>query len=185
MNDQFLGLAPATYTALKDFAGPIATLFAAIAAAVITFYFNRSQNRIAQSQRDIALDKLKFDLLEKLYDIYLAAKALIQHVWGARDKAQWDVKKVGDLEVKLDEGRFYFPDHIQQFLKDVRAVVGQKAVHLVERSEVSEAAHFAPNRKTLDADDERLAAFYGKMPETFETVLGFKQLTQDRGEARR
>src|SRR3954467_9278006 len=112
-----LGISSATYTFLKDFAGPLATLVAASTAAFITFYFNRSQNRIAQSQRDIALDKLKFDLLERRYDIYLAAKALIQHVWEARDKAQWDVKKVGDLEVKLDEGRFYFPDHIQQVLK--------------------------------------------------------------------
>jgi hypothetical protein len=80
-----------TYAFLKDFAGPLATLTAAIAAAGITFYFNRSQNRIAQSQRDIAqsqrdiaLDKLKFDLLERRYDIYLAAKAFIQQVWGAR-----------------------------------------------------------------------------------------------------
>jgi hypothetical protein len=174
-----------TYAFLKDFAGPLATLTAAIAAAGITFYFNRSQNPIAQSQRDIAqsqrdiaLDKLKFDLLERRYDICLAAKAFIQQVWGARDKSQWDVKKVGDLEVKLDEGRFYFPDHIQQFLKDLRTVAGQKMVHLIERGEISEAANFAANRKTLDADDDRLAAMYSKMPETFETVLAFSQLTK-------
>jgi hypothetical protein len=54
-------------------------------------------------------------------------------------------------------------------------VAGQKMVNLIERGEISEAANFAANRKTLDADDERLAAMYSKMPETFETVLAFSQ----------
>jgi hypothetical protein len=57
-----------TYQFFKDFAGPMVTLLAAGAAGFITYTFARIQARIAQSQRDIALDKLKFDLFEKRYE---------------------------------------------------------------------------------------------------------------------
>ena len=62
------------YTATRDFAGPVTTLVAAIAATWITISFGRRQASIAQSQRDIALDKLKFELFETRYGIYLKAK---------------------------------------------------------------------------------------------------------------
>lgn len=45
-----------TYQILKDFAGPIAITFGAAVAAIITFTVGIGQRRIAQSQRDIALD---------------------------------------------------------------------------------------------------------------------------------
>jgi hypothetical protein len=49
------------YTFLKDFAGPIATMIAACVAAGITFFFNRSQTRIASLQADVAIEKLNFE----------------------------------------------------------------------------------------------------------------------------
>jgi hypothetical protein len=68
----------------KDFAGPIATIVAAAAALAVTAFFNRRQTAIASTQRDIAAaqrdiaaDRLKVDLFEKRYEIYLAAKALL------------------------------------------------------------------------------------------------------------
>jgi hypothetical protein len=42
------------YEFLKDFAGPVATIIASIAAAGITFYFASRQARIAQQQADTA-----------------------------------------------------------------------------------------------------------------------------------
>ena len=62
------------YEILKDFAGPVVTLIAASVAGTITFVLARIQARIAKSQRDIALDKLKFDLFQKRYEIYEASK---------------------------------------------------------------------------------------------------------------
>jgi predicted transcriptional regulator len=51
-----------TYDILKDFAGPVAAIVGAFAAPIVALSLGRSQWRIAASQRDIALDKLKFDL---------------------------------------------------------------------------------------------------------------------------
>jgi hypothetical protein len=53
------------YDVLKDFASPVITLITALIAGFITFTFNRNQAQLARSQRDIALDKLKFDLFRK------------------------------------------------------------------------------------------------------------------------
>jgi hypothetical protein len=62
----------------KTFAGPIATVFAAAAAVFFTWRLGKAQVRIAQSQRDIAFDKLKYDLFDKRYEIYQTAKAIIE-----------------------------------------------------------------------------------------------------------
>jgi hypothetical protein len=68
------------YELIKDFTSPVVTLSAAIVAGLITITFARIQANIAESQRDIALDRLKFDLFQRRYDIYEAAKQLIEHM---------------------------------------------------------------------------------------------------------
>ncbi len=77
---------------LKAFAGPIATVIASITAAGVAIRFGvvqariaRNQATIAAAQKDIAeaqlkiaFDKLKHDLFDKRYEIYLAAKGVIE-----------------------------------------------------------------------------------------------------------
>jgi Mn2+/Fe2+ NRAMP family transporter len=58
-----------TYQILKDFAGPAAAIIGAIVAGIITFVISRGQKHIAKSQRDIALDQLKFSLLQEIRNI--------------------------------------------------------------------------------------------------------------------
>src|SRR6266404_5609965 len=96
------------YDVLKDFAGPVATTIDAITAIVVTHRFNKRQIAISQAQRDIALDKLRFDLFELRYGIYLAAKELIEYVSNHRDLKTVDSNHVRSLYVKLDEARFFF-----------------------------------------------------------------------------
>jgi hypothetical protein len=62
------------YDVARDFAGPTATVVAAVVAAWVTFHFNRIQMETARTQRDIAFDKLKLETLENRYEIYSAAK---------------------------------------------------------------------------------------------------------------
>ena len=90
----------------KAFAGPVATILASLTAVGVTAYFARKQmqiaasqaataaaqaataagqKEIARSQRDIAHDRLKYDLFEKRYEIYLAAKKLIEYVSDIRN----------------------------------------------------------------------------------------------------
>ena len=70
------------YDVLKDFASPVITLITALIAGFITFTFNRNQAQLARSQRDIALDKLKFDLFS------LVCKSAERHVEVTVDHAK-------------------------------------------------------------------------------------------------
>jgi hypothetical protein len=76
---------------LKTFAGPLATVIASVTAGGVAVWFGRVQADIARrqaataaAQKDIAYDKLKHDLFDKRYEIYQAAKAVIEAVIGKR-----------------------------------------------------------------------------------------------------
>ena len=58
------------YQFFKDFAGPIATVTAALAALSVTAYFAWHQKRIAQQQADLARDKLRHDLYNRRFEIF-------------------------------------------------------------------------------------------------------------------
>jgi hypothetical protein len=90
---------------LKDFAGPVATTIAAITEIVVTHRFNKRQIEISRAQRDIALDKLKFDLFELRYGIYLAAKELIEYVSCHHDFDKVDHSHVTRLPSQTLSGR--------------------------------------------------------------------------------
>ena len=68
------------YQFARDFASPVVTVIAAVIAGCITYIFARVQADIAKSQRDIALDKLKFDLFRNRYEIYNSAKELLEYM---------------------------------------------------------------------------------------------------------
>jgi hypothetical protein len=79
----------------KTFAGPIATVVASATAGGVAIWFGvvqagiaRSQAATAAAQKDIAdaqlkiaFDKLKHDLFDKRYEIYLAAKEVIEAIF--------------------------------------------------------------------------------------------------------
>jgi hypothetical protein len=108
------------YQVLKDFAGPAAAIIGAIVAGFITFIISKGQRRIAQSQRDIALDQLKFNPLQRRYEIYQATKELLKYIPLISDIGRSDSTKIRALSVKMDESSFYFPPDICDFLHDTR-----------------------------------------------------------------
>jgi hypothetical protein len=91
---------------LKDFAGPLATLFAALVAAIITAAFGYVQFVLARSRRDIALDKLKFDLYEKRYQVYVITKTMLEYQLGIRDAGELTPEKIEELVVSMNQARF-------------------------------------------------------------------------------
>jgi hypothetical protein len=170
---------PAVYELLKDFAGPIVTLIAAGVAAFITAAFARTQVRIAQSQRDIALDRLKFDLLQRRYEIYQATKELLEYLPLIHDIQKSDTNKVRSLYVKMDEARFYFSPSICSLLENIRHHSEAFFEHLAERDQlnVDDREAWSAMADRLAADQAVLRKMYAKLPETFETALKFEQLT--------
>src|SRR5260370_39604211 len=90
----------AHYEFFHDFAGPIATLVAAIVAAVITFYFNRAQKRIAEEQAktakhqaNLAAVRLQHDLYNRRFAIFETTRnLLLQEIYihgRGSDEAYW------------------------------------------------------------------------------------------------
>jgi hypothetical protein len=98
------------YSYFKDFAGPIATVIAAAVAA----FFIRRQWQTAQRQADTALDQLRYNLFEKRYAIYTAARQAIAITLAKCDQNAWPVE-LDALFLSFEEARFFFPDHIHSF----------------------------------------------------------------------
>jgi hypothetical protein len=164
----------------KDFASPIVTLIAAITAGGITWFFSRTQARIGASQPDIAMDKLKFDLFRNRYEIYEAAKSLIEYVSFVTDLEKSDSAKIRSLYVKIDEARFYFPPDIRDTLDKAHQICERFLTHLREREllNIDNRQEWSRLAEVLSTDQSALRSIYASLPKTFETALAFKQLTK-------
>ncbi len=160
---------------LKTSQGRPATVVAAVVAAWVTFRFNRIQMEIATSQRDIAFDKLKLDTFEKRYEIYSAAKSLIECL------LNYDIidhMKIRELYVKLDESRFYFSKYIREFIDKIHELsetyiedLGQRSNPEIDRNKWSAEAEKIAN------DRAKLREMYSQLPRPFERALAFTELT--------
>jgi len=100
----------------KAFASPLTTVLGAGAAVYVTWSIGKAQVRIAEgqaetarAQRDIAFDKLKHDLFERRYEVYTAAKGIMERVIRTGTDRPIDDLELLAMRIKLDEGRFFFP----------------------------------------------------------------------------
>lgn len=167
------------YVFAKDFAGPMATALAAGGAFYLGWRFGRVQANAVSAQAEIALDKLKYDLFEKRYEIYSAAKVLIEKVIHVRSLDKSDPEEIRKLYIKLDESRFFFPSDIQKYLKDIEQT-SEKLLTLVGGREVLKLneAQWATAADEIGAISLVLQNFYIGLPEKFEQSLAFRQVTK-------
>jgi hypothetical protein len=114
----------------KAFAGPIATAIASGAAVWVTWKLGgnqiaiaSAQKEIALSQRDIAYDRLKWDLFAKRYEIYSVAGELIDHINSSPVDRAPGGPKILAMARKLDEARFFFPDREAAYFADIGRLV--------------------------------------------------------------
>jgi hypothetical protein len=174
----------------KTFAGPIAIIIASATAAWMTNKFGtiqagiareqaktaETQKDISKSQRDIAYDKLKQDLFEKRYEVYSAAKSLIEEIFAKSpvDEANPEIKR---LRLKLDEARFFFPAYTRAFCEGVEKQVYEVLVCSRAASGYSEDHPERQKLRDKQAQAEiALANMYPLLVKTFERDLGFEQL---------
>ena len=176
----------------EKFSGPLATVAASVAAAGVTIGFGMvqagiarsqaktadAQKQISQTQLDIAYDKLKHDLFEKRYEIYSAAKALIERILATSpvNDADPEIKR---LRLKVDEARFFFPPDTRAFCERIEATVYKILVSSRAASGYSEDR---PERMELRSQQSEaeivLAKIYEELVKRFERDLGFAQLTK-------
>lgn len=166
-------------TALKDFAGPVATIFAASVAAYIALRLGSGQAAIAKSQAAIARDKLKFDLFEMRYEIYSKVKELIEYTQTIHDFEKIDATHVRALYVKLDESRFFFDQKIVAFVNQVHDVTEERFGFLGERWQIDtdDEPRWSQLVDKLTGCDISLRELYAEAPAVFETALRFEQVT--------
>jgi hypothetical protein len=179
---------------VKALAGPVATIIAAFAAVRVTYHFGKQQIRIAEvqaataaaqkdiakSQRDIAYDRLKYDLFEKRYEIYLAAKKLIEYTSQLKKPGDVLDQSALELKVKLIEARFFFPP--------TEAALFANIAQLAAMHHIASATSLAGQPPQTQAGVEevytnsimQLTQIYERLPEMLEKELGFAQLTSGR-----
>src|SRR5260221_9615198 len=121
-------------------AGPLATVVASVTAAGVAatygyfqYQLGRAQKAIAESQRDIAYDKLKFDLFAKRYEVYATAKKLIEHICSDAHPEDIDDSNVLEWRNKLAESGFFFSGQTKELLDLV--------AHLTERYLLAHVQH--------------------------------------------
>lgn len=170
------------YEFAKDFAGPIATVCAAAAAVFVTVRFNQKQTQISETQKNIALDKLKWDSHAERYKIYSQAMELISYVSLQHDFEKIDSTKIRDLRVKIDEARFFFGPSIRAFLYEIDRTAENLLSNLgvrwqIQEDEVDES--WVEINDKLAADAQKLRDLYAEMPKKFESALALSQLVRE------
>jgi hypothetical protein len=176
------------YHLLKDFAGPVATIIAAMVAVFVTWRLGSGQQSIAEQQAitarqqaNTALDQLRYNLFQKRYSIYKCGIDLIRLL---ENGIQNPTDIVPFLET-LDEARFFFADEVCQLLDALKKSSEQLAMaygelHRLKESEHSRRVSLA---KAIAEQTTLLKNVRLRMPALFENALQFPQLT-GRGELR-
>lgn len=96
------------YQILRDFAGPFATIVAAIAAVCVTWRLGQRQATVAQQQADLAGEKLRHDLYNRRFEIFTS----IFDFWNAM--VSW--KETPTPEQQAARQRFFSASEESAFL---------------------------------------------------------------------
>jgi hypothetical protein len=107
---------------LKVLAGPAAQIIASIAALSVTWVFSSRQTEIADAQRRIAAAKLDFDLYEKRYAAFEAARKLWREVV---QHANVETSQLDEFMIGTVDAEFLFGDDVVQYLEKFRKKVAQ------------------------------------------------------------
>ena len=168
------------YQYAKDFAGPGATFIAAATAAVITWKFNRAQRDIAQSQRDIAFDRLKYDLFERRYELNDMVRRLFESLGKCTDPANDADMNMMRLRIRT-EPRYFFPQNVAEKFREFERVVQQYLQAQVTRDQYGEQE---PERREwaikMNEASMELLDLLEKIHQAMGHELAFSQLTARR-----
>ncbi len=170
------------YCFFRDFAGPIATVIASVTAA----FFIRRQWLTAVKQANIAEDQLRYNLFEKRYAIYAAAKEAINIAFAKCGEAKMP-EELEALLLTFEESRFFFSENIHSFLdqlrKDIKIFLNENNHHRNYMAQNSEnttltiRAEILKQKTDLLTLQEGLYATQQMLPQRFSSELTFPQLT--------
>ncbi|MGA3242389.1 MAG: hypothetical protein ABSG03_39590 [Bryobacteraceae bacterium] len=173
----------------KTFASPAATLLGAGAAVYVTRSLGKAQVEIAESQartalaqRHIAFDKLKHDLFEKRYEIYNAAKGIMERVIRTGTERPIDDHDLMNMRIKLDEGRFFFPPKPVALFEAIDQLTTQHEVaRLSWVRDNDDDANRVRQGEVMGHTIAKLSELHRQFPKLMQGEMEFAQLTAPNG----
>jgi len=179
-------IASPVYQIAKDFAPTALTFIAAVVAVLVNIWFNRRQSATATRAADIAHDRLRFDLFDKRYEIYTAAKEAIE-IALARSEEDKEPEELSVLFIKFNEAHFFFPEDVYVFLNqlrnDINIFLRRNYVHRMKEAQ-NEGTQDAQMRQSILQEGTNMLELkrelYEKLtglPKTFAHALAFPRLT--------
>jgi hypothetical protein len=112
------------YSIFKDFAGPIATIFASISALVVTAYFGWRQWQTAEKQWQTAEEKVHLDLFDRRYAVYEELCAIVsQYTTEGVDQSN-----LFEFERAAVRARFLFGPEVTSVLDATGKALSQEIV---------------------------------------------------------
>jgi hypothetical protein len=146
------------YVALKDFAGPIATVFAAIVVVGVTWRFSSQQAETARGQ-------LRLDLFDKRYQGYKIIEQRLADVLNAPVRGN----AVAQLISVFDEAAFLFSPATCEWLRTIKD----------DCQAFAEVTDGCGDPRMAAALQSKLVDYLRAMPGRFHDDLSLGQLTSD------
>jgi hypothetical protein len=146
------------YQIFKDFAGPVATTIAAVAAVSVTTYFAWHQKKVAKEQADIAREKLRHDLYERRYRVFDAARKLLYEIAVHRIASEDDLRA---FVMGTDDAVFLFDDDLSGQLVEIR----NRAQKLQSLDQLMEPMPVGPQRSNFVIQGEEQYTWLAKQRE--------------------
>jgi hypothetical protein len=159
--------------------GPLATIFAALIAVVVTGALGIAQWHIARAQKDIAYDRLKLDLFEKRHSVYKATWSLCLALMPSNKRVPYE--RFGQWQNTLSEAPFLFPASVVEFTRKVHGL----SFDWEQNAEVLESENLDESiRESIIRQQEKIPKEIGRLRiminAVFEPELSFRQLTRRR-----
>ena len=166
------------------FAGPSATIIAAAAAAaIITLVFNsrqlkvaKDQIRIADAQKSIAAARLDFDLYEKKFAVFEAARRLLISVV---QHDHVDPKEVITFKIETGEAVFLFNQDITSYLQGLQDKVLRLRSLKAQEKAADEYGEEEKRQRLVDLESEQHQVLNNELAliiEKFKPYLKFNSV---------
>lgn len=167
------------YQALHDFAAPVATVIAAGVAVLVTWRLGLRQAKIARQQAETASDRLWYDLFDRRYVVYEAAKNLVEFTLTTHIVGPAEATRLQKLRVTLSEARFFFPEEICIFIRSLEDHYRHMGKLMARAKKVDDGdPEFAALGDEIASKLDELVELERSIPARFEGVLRFPQLSR-------
>ena len=107
------------YEVAHDFAGPVATVIASLTAALVTGFFAFRQWKITKDQAEVAVDKVKIEIMKERMTAITATRTMIREVTNQPPGRRPNLTTMRQLQRTIDDGRYLFSADANDKIKKI------------------------------------------------------------------